>query len=224
MKAMIYGNGGGSAKVFAVIGVTYPEGSTATATDGTTTLSAPDTSGTWACVVPNAGTWTVECTDGTDTATETVTITAEGQVSTVTLNYTLYLYDKGNEYTSVTGGWVGDVTKTTTTMKVGKEIVTSGVATAKTVNLINFGGNKTLICHIVSAVYNGGNNDSRIEILDKSGTVIGSVYVSAPVTNKTVMIDVSNFSTTSGRIAIKAAGGNGWYNAITVDKIWFSKE
>ena len=87
MKAMIYGNGGGNTKVFAVIGVTYPEGSTCTATDGTTTLSAPDTSGTWACIVPNAGTWTVECTDGTDTATETVTISAEGQVETVTLDY-----------------------------------------------------------------------------------------------------------------------------------------
>ena len=87
MKAMIYGNGGGNTKVFAVIGVTYPEGSTCTATDGTTTLSAPDTSGTWACVVPNAGTWTLECTDGTDTATETVTITAEGQVETVEVDY-----------------------------------------------------------------------------------------------------------------------------------------
>ena len=95
MKAMIYGNGGGSAKVFAVIGVTYPGGSTCTATDGTTTLSAPDTSGTWACVVPNAGTWTVTATNGTDTATETVTISAEGQVETVELSYILVLVDNG---------------------------------------------------------------------------------------------------------------------------------
>ena len=43
----------------ATIHVTYPAGSTCTATDGTTTLTAPDTSGTWDCVVPNAGTWTV---------------------------------------------------------------------------------------------------------------------------------------------------------------------
>ena len=43
----------------ATIHVTYPAGSTCTATDGVTTLAAPDTSGTWACVVPNAGTWTV---------------------------------------------------------------------------------------------------------------------------------------------------------------------
>ena len=37
----------------ATIHVTYPTGSTCTATDGVTTLTAPDTSGTWACVVPN---------------------------------------------------------------------------------------------------------------------------------------------------------------------------
>ena len=43
----------------ATINVTYPAGSTCTATDGKTTLTAPDTSGTWACIVPNAGEWTV---------------------------------------------------------------------------------------------------------------------------------------------------------------------
>lgn len=43
----------------ATINVTYPAGSTCTATDGKTTLNAPDTSGTWACIVPNAGEWTV---------------------------------------------------------------------------------------------------------------------------------------------------------------------
>ena len=43
----------------ATINITYPAGLTCTATDGSTTLTAPDTSGTWACVVPNAGTWTI---------------------------------------------------------------------------------------------------------------------------------------------------------------------
>ena len=49
----------------ATIHVTYPAGSKCTATDGVTTLKAPDTSGTWDCVVPNAGTWTVSLDDGT---------------------------------------------------------------------------------------------------------------------------------------------------------------
>ena len=62
----------------ATINVTYPAGSTCSATDGTTTLTAPDTSGSWACVVPNTGTWTVTCTDGTSTATTSVSITEDG--------------------------------------------------------------------------------------------------------------------------------------------------
>lgn len=48
----------------ATINITYPAGSTCTCSEGTTTLSAPDTSGTWACIVPNVGTWTAAATDG----------------------------------------------------------------------------------------------------------------------------------------------------------------
>ena len=62
----------------ATIHVTYPAGSTCTATDGATTLQAPDTSGTWDCVVPNAGTWTISSTAAK--WQEEVTVTADGQV------------------------------------------------------------------------------------------------------------------------------------------------
>ena len=47
----------------ATINITYPAGLTCTATDGTTTLTAPDTSGTWACTVNKAGTWTISAGD-----------------------------------------------------------------------------------------------------------------------------------------------------------------
>lgn len=86
----------------ATIHVTYPAGSTCTATDGVTTLTAPDTSGTWDCVVPNAGTWTVSLDSG---FSEKVTITNNGD--TQTLNK-WHLYNRGNECTAVTGGWGTD--------------------------------------------------------------------------------------------------------------------
>lgn len=90
----------------ATINITYPAGSTCTCSDGSTTLTAPDTSGTWACVVPNAGTWTVSCTDGTESKSETVTITADGQSFAVELAYwNGDLYKAGNEYEAITGGW-----------------------------------------------------------------------------------------------------------------------
>lgn len=83
----------------ATINVTYPAGLACTATDGSTTLNAPDTSGTWACVVPNAGTWTVSLDNG---LYSTVTITNSGEKHTVDK---WYLYNAGDEYSTVTGGW-----------------------------------------------------------------------------------------------------------------------
>lgn len=47
----------------ATINITYPAGLACTATNGSTTLNAPDTSGTWACVVPNKGTWAIAAGD-----------------------------------------------------------------------------------------------------------------------------------------------------------------
>lgn len=89
----------------ATINITYPAGSTCTCSDGTTTLSAPDTSGTWACIVPNAGTWTAAATDGVENTSETVSITTDGQIVAIDLSYLLWLYKSGNTYNAVTGGW-----------------------------------------------------------------------------------------------------------------------
>lgn len=89
----------------ATINITYPAGSTCTCSDGTTTLSAPDTSGTWACIVPNAGTWTVTSTSGEETDSKAVTITTDGQIVSIELSYLLWLYKSGNTYNAVTGGW-----------------------------------------------------------------------------------------------------------------------
>ena len=93
----------------ATINITYPSGSTCTCSDGSTTLTAPDTSGTWACVVPNTGTWTVSCTKGTESTSETVTITADGQSVAVELSYwNGELFVNGDTFEKVTGGWSGN--------------------------------------------------------------------------------------------------------------------
>lgn len=86
----------------ATINITYPAGSTCTVTDGTTTLTAPDTSGTWACAVPNAGTWTVAI-ESLGRSVDVV-ITDNGQSESVSLAY-VFLYDNGDQCTGLTGGW-----------------------------------------------------------------------------------------------------------------------
>ena len=96
---MIIGNpimlGGGTSKAFAVISVTYPAGSVCTCSDGTKTLSLKDTSGQGFFLIPYAGTWIVTATDGTNTKSESVEITSEGQSESVVLNYQLVLFDNG---------------------------------------------------------------------------------------------------------------------------------
>lgn len=87
--------GGGSGKLFAAIGVTYPAGSAVTCTNGIKTLTAKTTSGQWVFAIPEAGTWTVTSTDGTETASETVEITTEGQSAKIELSYGLLLYKSG---------------------------------------------------------------------------------------------------------------------------------
>lgn len=80
----------------ATINITYPAGSTCTCSDGATTLSAPDTSGTWACIVPNAGTWTVSITDGEKHANTSVVISTNGQTQNIELSYRALLYQAGD--------------------------------------------------------------------------------------------------------------------------------
>ena len=106
----------------ATINITYPAGSTCTCSDGTTTLSAPDTSGTWACIVPNAGTWTVSSTDGDKSKSADVVITTDGQTESVTLLYITHLFNNGDTCDAITGGWGTGTTSTGSASISGQQI------------------------------------------------------------------------------------------------------
>lgn len=96
--------GGGGAGGYAFIVADWPVDSTCQAVrsgDGKT-LKAKDTSGHFVFRLPKpitagvAETWTVSCTDGTDNASEAVSITAEGQSESVTLAYNLTFIQSGS--------------------------------------------------------------------------------------------------------------------------------
>lgn len=113
-------NTGSSGKLFAVIAVTYPEGSICTCSNGTTTLTAKDTSGKVLFNVPSVGTWTVSCTDGSETASEPVSITTAGQVKSVELSY-LKIYGIMRDITNSSPVWArtDDAVGKTATASVG---------------------------------------------------------------------------------------------------------
>lgn len=111
---------------YAVIAVTYPEGSTCTCSDGTTELSLDNTLGYGFFLIPSAGTWTVTCTDGTNSKSESVEITVEGQTKSISLIYGLIVLSEtdglASDY-SVSGMAVKpaiDITNYTTMTVVAK--------------------------------------------------------------------------------------------------------
>lgn len=121
-EAFITRRGGSNAKVYAVIGVTYPSGSTCTCTDGAKTLTAKDTTGRALFVIPYAGTWTVKAVSGSKSKSKAVSITAEGQVEVVTLIFETILWEAGSDQnTSLTGGFAANDTNYVT---VGDSTVT----------------------------------------------------------------------------------------------------
>lgn len=108
-EAFITRRGGSSAKVYAVIGVTYPTGSICTCSNGSKTLTTKDTSGKAMFIIPSAGTWTVTAVSGSKSKSKAVSITAEGQVETVTLIFETILWESGaDQNTSITGGFAAN--------------------------------------------------------------------------------------------------------------------
>lgn len=94
-EGYIMGAGG---DIFAAIAVIYPEGSALTCKDaeGTLELAANNTSGQWVFSIPCTGTWTVTATDGTNTKSQSVEITAEGQFESLALAYEYVIFDQEN--------------------------------------------------------------------------------------------------------------------------------
>jgi len=129
----------------ATIHVVYPAGQICTATKESTTLTAPDTSGKWDCVVTEAGEWRVKL--GTGFA-EKVTIGATGEEATVDK---WYVYKDGDQRTDLSGGWTA-VKKQSPTVEFKEDrfYVSAGTTTnqpagmATTTNALNLTGFKTL--------------------------------------------------------------------------------
>jgi hypothetical protein len=103
MKGAIMLSGGGSGKLFAAIGVTYPAGSTLTCASkqtGKVLTAKPesDSDTQWVFAIPEAGTWTVTATDKADitkTKSAEFEIVKEGQFESVELSYALVIIENG---------------------------------------------------------------------------------------------------------------------------------
>lgn len=160
------GGGGGPTSADAILTVTAPAGAAVTATKGSATLTptmwtaAADATQECALFVissaqfDSATPWTVTATSGTDTASDTVTISSNKQYD-LWLSFGHYLYRNGDEFTSRTGGWAwanaGTGTYVNNTTAGQMEVTTTGsnyqtfLHTVNTVSVSEWSAVKCLI-------------------------------------------------------------------------------
>lgn len=194
----------------ATINITYPSGSTCTCSDGTTTLSAPDTSGTWVCTVPNAGKWTVTSTSGTETDSKAVTITTDGQSTSVELSYALFLFKPNAPSDIIAGEWEipgnGTVTaEAELTVKSKNAYGDSKTWSARTKGQIDLTEYSTLQATCKAS----GGARTKLEVYSGSSAV-ASAAIGADLT--TVTVDISALP---GLHSIGFSGKHSAYETIT---------
>ena len=218
---MIIGNPimlGGTGKAFAVIGVTYSAGFVCTCTDGTKTLTLKDTGGQGFFLIPYAATWTVTATDGTNTKSESVEITSEGQSESVALEYRNDYYINGVKYIGMevikdSIGNYGVVTENADHVFIDSQGYSDAVGYISS-DSVDLSGATKLVCKITGLSKNNSASDNGLR-MSVCGTKTpynnGNRSDSAAINissdkldNGTYVLDVSHI--TSGYIGVYSYG------------------
>ena len=151
--------------------------------------------------VPAAGTWTVTISNGTDTKSESVSITAAGQAEKVTLTYwSGELYDAGNQYTDITGGWIRHGTGGTVTftddniyLETLDDYTEGAVDTTNAVDLTGFATLK-----VTASVTNRQYMIGQVSVYTKNAagkeTIAASASLDSSSTETVTSLDVSGLS------------------------------
>ena len=88
----------------ATINVTYPVGATVTCVCGATSYTAPTSTGSYAFVVHEVGTWVITATQGSNSASSSVAITTDGQTASIELSF-VKIYGIQRDVTSSSPAW-----------------------------------------------------------------------------------------------------------------------
>lgn len=202
----------------ATIKITYPIGSECTCSKDNDTYTAPDTSGTWECIVDSAGDWMVTCTDGNYNDFKIATITADGQVISISLAYELVLYDRGKQYADVSGGWeiIEDDNGFSAEFKIDHILIScdeywtdGSVQTKIPIDRDGF----TTLCADVSVV---GASD----VYEAFEMNYGGSYLRIPVGDNTVKLDVVN--TNNQIVKFEHHSGGRRNGALMIKRVYFN--
>lgn len=180
------------------IAVTWPSGSTCTAKCGSTTLTAPNTSGSYTFTVHTAGSWVVSCSGGGNSTSATVSITATGQSKSVALIYNkIPAFNYTGQYKIVNDS--GTEISETTTNNWNIRLLTSG-----TLTFTNLRGTSSIDVFLVGG---GGGSSSRTDSGDYGTIHTGGGGGGYTKTQKGVAV-----SANAGIAVSIGAGGTGGWN------------
>ena len=214
--------------IYAVIGVTYPEGNICACekTDKTISFIAPNTSGMAVFNIPYAGAWTVMSYDGADydssenKVSEIVEITSEGQSKNVKLNYKTMLFNRGSIVS-----WTAQSSRPTATIGSTLYVVAqasffdvrSEITTTDKIDVSNY---STLNFNVTSVVGNRAyvGISSATQGVSANGGTTSSVIASVNTTSVGLYsIDISEVS---GQYYIFLGTGGRNQSVLEVDKVW----
>ena len=222
---MIYVLSGGTSHKYGFWRVNFPAGSSCTLTNGTRTYKAPDDAvslGRYTFPIPESGSWTVSCTDGTHTASKTLSFSNQYIYYATTLAYQLVLFDSGS-YADATGGW----NKSGSTLSASATATSMDGATDNvyTKNKISVSGYSTLHFQITST----SKTDVGYRRVGLSSVTSGSSFsyykdvtgtgeVTIPISSATTSLYV--------RMVVQAAtsqnDGSTATTSIVVSKVWLT--
>lgn len=191
--------------------VTAPANVTVTVSkDGKTKTKNSGTSGVVAFKGLASGTWTVTSTSGTETDSKAVTITTDGQSTSVELSYALFLFKPNAPSDIIAGEWEmpGNSTVTAEAELVVKSVNNYNgyrAIPARTKGQIDLTEYSTLQATCKAS---GGSN-TKLEVYSGS-SVVASTAIGADLT--TVTVDISALS---GLHSIGFGGRHTAYLAIT---------
>ena len=179
----------------ATISVTYPAGSTCTCSKDGKVLTAPDTSGRYDFVVDSAGDWTVACTDGAGKQdTKIANISSNGQTVSVTLQYTIVLYEAGVLHPEVTGEWIKNLSDltiefTTSGIVFGDAVGSTNKGAMSTTNKIDFTNYTRLV---VVGNISSGNTNMTFGVCSNNNAQNLSFVASMKATQNGGTVDISS--------------------------------
>ena len=196
----------------ATIAVTYPSGSTCTCSNGTTTLTAPNTSGSYTFTVPNAGTWTVKSTNGTDTAQQAVSITASGQSASVALSYKPTASTSAKSGVSYTSGISG---LTAEKMSLYAEAISRNSAISNTTSVVYIDDGashyKISVGDSINIAINGTSYAFKVMGFNHDTLTTSTAYGSATATGKAGMtLQLANCLAATASMNSSNTNNGGW--------------